>query len=40
MVLQCLSGQSHGQRNLVGYSPFDCIESDMTEYHHDKHIEK
>ena len=22
---------SHGQRNLVGYSPWDCKESDMTE---------
>ena len=26
-----LPGQSHGQRSLVGYSPWDCKESDMTE---------
>ena len=26
----CLEN-SHGQRNLVGYSPWDCKESDMTE---------
>ena len=24
-------GNSHGQRNLVGYSPWDCKELDMTE---------
>ena len=26
----CLENR-HGQRNLVGYSPWDCKESDMTE---------
>ena len=26
-----LSGQFHGQRNLVGYSPWDCKQSDTTE---------
>ena len=26
-----LPGEFHGQRNLVGYSPWDCIESDTTE---------
>ena len=26
-----LSGKSHGQRNLAGYSPRDCKESDTTE---------
>ena len=26
-----LSGESHGQRNLAGYSPQGCKESDMTE---------
>ena len=30
--LQCSwSGESHGQRSLVGYSPWGCKESDMTE---------
>ena len=24
-------GESHGQKNLVGYSPWDCKESDTTE---------
>ena len=24
-------GESHGQKNLVGYSPWDCKESDPTE---------
>ena len=27
-----LPGKSHGQRNLAGYSPWDCKESDTTEY--------
>ena len=27
----CLPGKFHGQRSLVGYSPWDCKESDMTE---------
>ena len=26
-----LSGESHGQRSLAGYSPYGCKESDMTE---------
>ena len=26
-----LSGESHGQKSLVGYSPWDCKESDRTE---------
>ena len=26
-----LPGESNGQRNLVGYSPWDCKESDMTD---------
>ena len=26
-----LPGESHGQRSLVNYSPWDCKESDMTE---------
>ena len=26
-----LPGESHGQRNFVGYSPLDCIQSDMIE---------
>ena len=26
-----LPGKSHGQRRLVGYSPWGCKESDMTE---------
>ena len=26
-----LPGESHGQRSLVGYSPWDCIELDTTE---------
>ena len=26
-----LSGESHGQRSLVGYSPWGCKGSDMTE---------
>ena len=26
-----LPGKSHGWRSLVGYSPWDCKESDMTE---------
>ena len=27
-----LLGESHGQRSLAGYSPWDCKESDMTEH--------
>ena len=26
-----LAGKSHGQRSLVGYSPWSCKESDTTE---------
>ena len=26
-----LPGESHGQRSLVGYNPWGCQESDMTE---------
>ena len=29
--LQYFPGESHGQRNLVGYSPWRCKESDRTE---------
>jgi len=29
-----LPGKSHGQRSLVGYSPWDLKESDMTERLH------
>ena len=29
-----LPGQSHGQRSLVGYSPWGCYESDTTEQLH------
>ena len=29
-----LPGKSHGQRSLVGYSPWDCKESDTTERLH------
>ena len=31
LTLVSLSGKSHGQRSLVGYSPWGCKESDMTE---------
>ena len=27
-----LPGESHGQRSLAGYSPWDCKESDTAEY--------
>ena len=29
-----LPGESHGQRSLVGYSPWGCKESDTTEHTH------
>ena len=29
-----LPGKSHGQRSLVGHSPWGCKESDMTEHTH------
>ena len=31
-TLVFLPGASHGQRNLEGYSPWGCEESDQTEY--------
>ena len=31
-ILVFLSGKFHGQRTLVGYSPWDCKESVMTEW--------
>ena len=30
----CLPGKFHGQRSLVGYSPYGCKELDTTEHHH------
>ena len=30
-ILVFLPGESHGQRSLVGYSPWGCKESDPTE---------
>ena len=35
-----LPGESHGQRSLVGYNPYGCTESDMTEatQHACKHV--
>ena len=35
-----LPGESHGQRRLVGYSPFGCKESDMTEQLTHTHTKK
>ena len=29
-----LPGESHGRRSLIGYSPWGCKESDMTEQLH------
>ena len=34
-----LHGKSHGQRSLVGYSPWGCKESDTTERLHFRHFE-
>ena len=31
LTLVFLPGESHGQRSLVGYSPWGCKESDTTE---------
>ena len=31
MATHPLPGESHGQRSLVGYSPWGCKVSDMTE---------
>ena len=33
-----LPGESHGQRSLVGYSPYDHKESDMTEVIYHAHM--
>ena len=33
-----LPGKSHGQRSLVGYSPWVCKESDTTEWLHLHHL--
>ena len=30
----CLTGESHGQRSLAGYSPWGCRESDTTAHMH------
>ena len=30
-TLVFLPGESHGQRSLEGYSPYDCKDSDMTD---------
>ena len=35
-----LPGESHGQRNLVGYSPQGCKELDMTEATEQAHTPK
>ena len=35
-----LPGKSHGQKNLAGYNPWDCKESDMTERKHTTHTHK
>ena len=31
VLMVLLPGESHGQRNLVGYRPWGCTESEMTE---------
>ena len=31
LTLVVLPGKSHGQRNMAGYSPWGCRESDKTE---------
>ena len=33
-TLVFLPEESHGQRSLVGYSPWGCKESDTTDYTH------
>ena len=33
-ILVFLPGKAHGQRSLVGYSPWDCKELNMTEQLH------
>ena len=37
--LPFLPGESHGQRSLLGYSPQDREESDMTEVTQDAHMQ-
>ena len=38
-TIVCLPRKSHGQRGLVGYSPWGCKESDTTEWlNHHHHI--
>ena len=38
--MAALPGKSHGQRSLVGYSPWSSKESDMTERLHNKGIKE
>ena len=38
-TLVFLPGKSHGQRSLVGYSPWGCKKSDMTEWLNILHLE-
>ena len=35
-----LPGESHGQRSLVGFSPWDCKESDIAERQTLSHFHK
>ena len=35
-----LSGESHGQRSLVGYSPWGCKEPAMTEQLNHEHTQR
>ena len=35
-----LSEESHGERNLVGYSPWGCKELDMTEHAHMEYVSR
>ena len=35
-----LPGESHGQRSLVGYSPYSCKESDTTEATWQAHVQR
>ena len=35
-----LPGKSHGQKSLVGYSPWGCKELDMTEKAHNDCVEE
>ena len=35
-----LPGKCHGQRSLVGYSPWSCKEADMTEPHMHAHMHR